>query len=162
MANIINGADMMLFVGGKSIGCATNHTLTLSTTMLDTTAPGHKDLATTGGTALNWSSSVPQTNSWTCNSENLFANDAEGVTYDDLLGYWISGTEITGNFYTSINPHPVVPTGGYSYSYAEAGTSYMTGNMHITNLTLNAPYEGKANFTVEFEGNGALSKSAAS
>lgn len=165
--NIINGADMMLYVGGKSIGAATNHVITLSTAMMDTTAPGHKDLAigSSGETATNWGSSVPQTRSWTCSSENLFADNAEGVTYDDLCYYWLNSTEIQGTFYTEIQPHPAVPTGGYTPSNAKHGTSsdpvgssYLTGNMYITSLTMNAPYEGKANFSVEFQGTGPLTK----
>lgn len=158
--NLINGADMMLYVNGKSIGAATNHIITLSTAMMDTTAPGHKDLAigTGGATATNWASSVPQTKSWTCSSENLFPDDAEGVTYDDLCSYWLNATEITGTFYTEINPHPAVPDGGYTYTYAYNGSSYLTGNMHITSLTINAPYEGKANFSVEFQGTGPLTR----
>lgn len=69
MANIIEGGDLMLFIGGKSIAFATNHSLSISA---ETTDTSHKDIK--GG----WTSSSVKTFSWEITTENLFSADGEG------------------------------------------------------------------------------------
>lgn len=64
--SVIKGGDMMLFVGGKSIGYATNHTLSINA---DTKETSTKD---SGG---KWQTSEVGVLSWTATSENLMSND---------------------------------------------------------------------------------------
>ena len=71
--SVIKGSDLMLFVEGKSIAYATNHTLTISA---DTKETSSKD---SGG---KWQTSEVGILSWTCSSENLYADEAAGVTFN--------------------------------------------------------------------------------
>ena len=63
---IIKGGDLMLFIGGTSIGFATNHTLSINA---DTKETSTKD---SGG---KWQSSEAGILSWTASTENLMSND---------------------------------------------------------------------------------------
>ena len=160
MATIINGADLMLFVGEgtgvSSIACATNCTVTMNMETTDVSAPGHKDIGSSGtATAVTWAEFIPQTNSWTMSTENLFSTDGEGKKADDLFTYWHNGTLLDAQF-GLVDPHEAVATGGYT---STTGTHY-SGKVYITNLTWNAPYEGKATLTAEFQGTGELQSSA--
>ena len=68
----IKGGDLMLFVNGKSIAYATSHTLSISADTVDTS---NKDEG--GG---DWADSEVGKLSWTCQSENMYADNASGVT----------------------------------------------------------------------------------
>ena len=141
----------MLFVGGKSIGYATNHTLSINA---DTKETSTKD---SGG---KWQTSEVGILSWTATSENLMSNDQQGVGYQDLVDYMISRTTVTGVFSlegnsTDWDEHKLdnVPTGGWT---PDDGTPTLTGSMIITSVELNAPNGENATFTVNFTGTGAL------
>lgn len=161
MANLMNGADMMLFINGKSIACATNASLTLSTTMLDVTSPGHKDIGTGATATAGWDDATPQSHSWSASTENLFASDPQGNSFDDLFKAYKQGTSCTA-YFGWVQPHNDVGSGGYaapgSLTYSTS-YAYYYGNCVVSNLTANAPYEGKATFTAEFQGKGELSSS---
>lgn len=162
---IIKGGAMMLFIeveGGKykSIAQATNHTLTISADTADTSS---KD----NGGGL-WQTSEINTMNWTCNSENLLCDVSEGVTFAELFTYMTSKKKIKAVFGLRENWNQVggdapvqVPaeSGGWE---PNKGTSApfeaLTGEMFITNLTQNAPNGDNATFTVDFTGNGALTK----
>jgi TP901-1 family phage major tail protein len=64
--NIINGGDLMLFIDGKSIAFATNHTLSINAETVETTSKDH------GG---KWVSKATRKISWTMNTENLYSID---------------------------------------------------------------------------------------
>lgn len=150
--SVIKGSDMMLFVGGKSIGFATSHSLSISA---DTKETSSKD---SGG---KWQTSEVGVLSWTASSENLCADAVEGIGYDDLFGMMIARKPITGVFAlegSSTNlaegKLDAVKTGGWK---AKANDGY-TGQMIITSLEKNAPNGENATFTVQFTGVGALTK----
>jgi len=116
---VIKGSDMMLFVGGKSIAYATNHTLTISA---DTKETSSKD---SGG---KWQTSEVGVLSWTCSTENLCGDDGEGVGYDELVDMMMARKPITGVFAlegnsTNYNDGKLdaVPTDGWT---AKAGKGY--------------------------------------
>ncbi len=67
---ITKGGDLMLFVGGKSIAYATNHTLSISA---DTKETSTKD---SGGL---WQTSEVGMLSWSCSSENLIGDPMAGI-----------------------------------------------------------------------------------
>lgn len=142
----------MLFVGGKSIGFATSHTLSISA---DTKETSSKD---SGG---KWQTSEVGVLSWTASSENLCADKAEGVGYDELFAMMIARKPVTGVFALEGNSTDLaenkldaVKTGGWT---PKAKDGY-TGQMLITSLEKNAPNGENATFTVQFTGVGALTK----
>lgn len=154
--SIIKGGDMMLFVNGKSIGYATNHTLSINA---DTKETSTKD---SGG---KWQTSEVGVLSWTASSENLMSNDQEGNGYKNLVKLMIDRTVITGHFDLEGNSpnldadkYDNVPKGGWT-PRAIAATAYSkgyVGSMIITSIELNAPNGENATFTVNFTGTGAL------
>lgn len=150
--SVIKGGDLMLFVGGKSIGYATNHTLNISA---DTKETSSKD---SGG---KWQTSEVGVLSWTCTSENLCGNDVEGIGYDELIDLMVAREAVTGVFALEGNSPNLadgkldaVPKDGW---VAQSNTGY-TGQMIITSIDVNAPNGENATFTVNFTGVGALSK----
>lgn len=155
---VIKGGDMMLFVNGKSIGYATNHTLSINA---DTKETSTKD---SGG---KWQTSEVGILSWTATSENLMSNDQEGSGYKELIQLMLNRTVITGHFDLEGNSpnldsgkYDNVPSGGWS-PRAIAATAYSkgyVGNMIITSIELNAPNGENATFTVNFTGVGALTR----
>lgn len=150
--SVIKGGDLMLFVSGKSIGYATSHTLSISA---DTKETSSKD---SGG---KWQTSEVGVLSWSCSSENLCADKAEGVGYDELFDMMIARKPIDGVFSLEGNSPDLaegklgaVKTGGWT---PKAGDGY-SGQMLITSLEKNAPNGENATFTVQFTGVGELKK----
>lgn len=153
MNKVIKGADLMVFVGGKSIALATSHTLTISA---DTKETSSKD---SGG---KWQTSEVGILSWTMKSENLFsAEGTAGETYDTLFQKMIARQPVTLVFAlegssTDIesNKLDAVPTAGWT---ADSDFGY-TGQAIITNLETSAPNGENATFTIDFTGVGSLTK----
>lgn len=147
---IIKGGDLMLFIGGTSIGFATNHTLSINA---DTKETSTKD---SGG---KWQSSEAGILSWTASTENLMSNDQEGVGYKDLVGYMTSRTQLLAHFDLKAQSNDTVPEGGWRPLAIAAGSNYSKGyrgQVIITSIELNAPNGENATFTVNFTGVGAL------
>lgn len=86
---ITKGGDLMLFVGGKSIAYATNHTLSISA---DTKETSTKD---SGGL---WQTSEVGMLSWSCSSENLIGDPMAGIGYEELFDMMVARKPITGVF----------------------------------------------------------------
>lgn len=150
--SVIKGGDLMLFVNGKSIGFATSHTLSISTETKETTS---KD---SGG---KWQSSEAGILSWTASSENLCADKAEGVGYDELFDMMIARKPITGVFALEGNSANFaegkldkVKSGGWT---PKTGDGY-TGEMLITNLEKTAQNGENATFKIDFQGVAELKK----
>lgn len=147
MAEIIQGSDLMLFVGGKSIAFATNHTLSITAETTDTT---HKDIK--GG----WSDSLVKSFSWEVTTENLFSNDGEGGTFDTLFASMTSKTQVDVVFGLNESNATTVTTGGW---VAPTKGQYK-GKARITSLQVNAPSGDNATFTATLQGCGVLEKVA--
>lgn len=156
---IIQGSDLMLFIGTgenkKSIGFATNHTFEISVETLDNASKDHS--------SGFWTGSIPKSASWTVSSENLFANEAEGVTFADLVAYLANRTAVSVEFTISAGGAQtadtygiVAPTGGWDPSIA-SGTVALTGSAYISGLSANAQNGEIATFTANFKGTGPLS-----
>ena len=151
---IIKGSDLMLFVQPtagtfKSIGYATNHTLTIGTTSSEVST---KD----SGGGL-WNEAVVQKLNWSATTENLFALTAAGATYDDLFDVMTKRETINIQFTleSSYQTKPsTVPAGGWS----PIATPSYKGKAYITDLQKNAPDGDNASFTATFTGIGALEK----
>lgn len=150
--SVIKGSDMMLFVGGKSIAYATNHTLNISA---DTKETSSKD---SGG---KWQTSEVGVLSWSCSTENLCGDSEAGIGYNQLIDYMVARKPITAVFAmegnsTDYDEHKLdaVPSTGWT---AKSGNGY-TGQVIITNIDVNAPNGENATFKVDFTGVGALTK----
>lgn len=151
---IIDGGDLMLFLNGHSIAFATSHSLSISAETSETT---NKDIR--GG----WSSSKIKKLSWTCNTENLYANEGSGATFADLFNLMVAKTEITAIFgLKSQGANVDVPDTGWTPipegAVVDNLPTYYTGKVIITSLEVNAPDDDNATFTCEFTGCGALTK----
>lgn len=149
---VTKGGDLMLFVGGKSIAFATNHTLSISA---DTKETSTKD---SGGL---WQTSEVGMMSWSCSSENLIGNPMAGIGYDELFDMMVARKPITGVFALEGNSTDyaegklgAAPTTGWT---AKSGDGY-TGQMVITSLEKNAPNGENATLKVDFTGVGELKK----
>ena len=86
----IQGGDLMLFVGTKSIAYATNHTLEISGETQDTS---NKDEG--GG---GWASNEVSLLSWSATSDNLYSVDGEGDQFDDLFTAMVNKTQLNAVF----------------------------------------------------------------
>lgn len=151
--SVIKGGDLMLFVDGKSIAYATNHTISINA---DTKETSTKDA---GG---KWQTSEVGILSWSATSENLYAEPegGEGHHYEDLFTYMVNRTPITAVFSIegdspNLNDGKFdqVPTGGWTYSKTAKA---LTGKVIITSLELNAQNGENASFTANFTGTGPL------
>lgn len=143
----IKGGNLMLFINGKSIAYATNHTLEISAETKDTS---NKDEG--GG---NWAAEEVGLLSWSASSENLYSTDGAGTKYEDLYDAMIAKTPIAAVFSLRSETDSVtsVPQNGWTPSVPK-----YTGNVIITSLSLNAPNGEYATFTANFNGVGALTK----
>lgn len=151
---IIKGKKLMVFVkkGNSyvSIGYATNHTLSTSASTIDVS---HKDLEddANGG---RWDNQDVDVLSWTLSTENFYADTAEGISFDDLFGYYSAGTQLDLKFGVATNSSTGVPTGGW---VAPNSGTVLEGKAIITNIDVNAPIAENASFSVTFTGKGPLS-----
>ena len=152
--SVIKGGDLMLFVtvgtSKKSIGYATNHTLSISA---ETTETSTKD---NGGV---WSMPEVSTLSWTASTENLCGDPAAGTTYNDLVELMVAREAIEAVFALEGDSTDYVknklqeaPANGWK---PKEGNGYK-GKVVITNVEINAPNGDNATFTVEFTGVGKL------
>lgn len=153
MGNIVKGKKLMVFVKAgngdyKSIGFATNHTLSTSAS---TISVSHKDLADAG--SGKWDSQDIDTLSWTITSENFYANTVEGIGFADIWGYYAAGTELDLKFGVAADSTTGVPTGGWAVP--STGT-VLQGKAIVSSIDVNAPVDDNASFSIQFTGKGAL------
>ena len=148
MNKVINGSDLMLFLGGTSIAFATNHKLAINAETVETSS---KD---SGG---KWVTKAVRKLSWNMSTENLYSVDGAGKTYDDLFTMMTGRQEIDAVFSLEkdyASKADEVPEAGWT----PITTGQYKGKVVITSLELNAPNGENATFTASFEGVGALSK----
>ena len=150
--SVIKGGDLMLFVNGKSIAFATNHTISINA---DTKETSTKD---NGGF---WQVSEVGMLSWTCTSENLMGDPMAGIGFDELFDIMIARKPVTGIFALEGNSTNFIdqklgaaPTTGWT---AKTDDGY-TGQIIITSLEKNAPNGDNATMKVSFTGVGELKK----
>lgn len=141
----VKGGDLMLFVNGKSIAYATNHTLEING---ETQNDGHKDVSS------DWDSIDITKLSWAATSENLYTVDGRGRMYGDLESLMIYHTKVdlvlSMKAPTTYTEPPVDGWWTQDQGY--------TGKAIITDLQLNAPNGEYATFSIQFTGVGPLTK----
>lgn len=148
MGQVINGGDLMLFLGGTSIAFSTSHKLSISAETVETSSKDN------GG---KWVAKAVRKLSWNMSTENLYSLEGAGKTYDDLFTMMTGRTEIDAIFTVEkdyATKADEVPAGGWLPST----TGQYKGKVVITSLELNAPNGDNATFTASFEGVGALTK----
>ena len=143
-AKTINGSDLMVFVGGKSVAFATNHKLTITAEMLDNASKDH-------ASGL-WKGTTLKSLSWNMSSENLFAYDGEGETVIDLFDVLTLGQSVDVVFTINKKGTAVENTIGL------VGSIQLTGKAFVQNIDINAPNGDNATFSVQLEGTGELKK----
>jgi predicted secreted protein len=153
MGNIVKGKKLMVFVKSgsgdyKSIGFATNHTLSTSAS---TISVSHKDLPDAGNG--KWDDQDIDTLSWTITSENFYANTVEGIGFADIWGYYAAGTVLDLKFGVAADSTTGVPTGGWAVP--STGT-VLAGKAIVSSVDVNAPVDDNASFSITFTGKGAL------
>ena len=162
MGNIVHGKKLMLFLKDssvtpavyKSCAFATNHTFSTSASTVDTS---HKDLADAASGAAKWDNQDIDTLSWQITTENLYAADGDGFTFNDLFALYAAGTELEVKFGIAGDSESGVPVGGWNP--ITSGTSvpeYLTGKCIITSLDLNASVSEKASFSCTLTGRGPI------
>ena len=148
MGQVINGGDLMLFLGGTSIAFSTSHKLSISAETVETSSKDN------GG---KWVAKAVRKLSWNMSTENLYSLDGAGKTYDDLFTMMTGRTEIDAIFTVEkdyATKADEAPAGGW----LPMTTGQYKGKVVITSLELNAPNGDNATFTASFEGVGALTK----
>lgn len=139
----IKGTDLMLFLNGRSIAYATNHTLDIDT---ETTDFSCKDEGAEG-----WNNQEVSLLNWTCTSENLYSVNGEGDNYIDLFDLMLERQPIDAVFCKKAEQGNDVPVGGWTPE-----SKPFVGQVLITDLSLNAPHDDYATYSVTFEGYGEL------
>lgn len=149
MANIM-GENIQLFMGGKTLACATSCSVDISSDDIDVSC---KD---TG----KWGATKRGKITWSATSDNLMVV----ADYTSLVDAMISGELVTlafstvGNADAATTPDAeghVVPSGGWTAS----GDMYV-GKATISSISLSAGNGELATYSVTFNGVGALTKGA--
>lgn len=149
MASIM-GEQIQLFLSGKTLACATSCSVNISSDDIDVSC---KD-------AAGFNSTIPGRITWTASSDNLFVLD----DYKKLVDAMLNKTVLTlvfstvGNFDEKTAPDAeghVVPTGGWTPS-----NDMYTGKVTVSSIDLSADNGSVATYSVQFNGHGALAKSA--
>ena len=139
MSKKIKGQELMLFVNGKSIAYATNHTLNLSAELADVS---NKDEG-----SGDWKVQEVKQMSWEATTENLYSVDG----YSSLFTLMTAKTPITAVFAPKTETDINVPSGG-----TWTASDGYTGQVIINSIAVNAQVGDYATFTVNFTGVGAL------
>lgn len=127
---ILNGTDLLIYVGGTKIYHAKSHALSIAMDTRDATtkdSQGWRDLLEA---ALNWSMT----------GDGLVAFDAT-YGFDDLFEVIIARTAVTVKLSTE-----------------ETGDTYYEGSAFLTALDKDAPTEDNVSMNFSFEGTGVLTK----
>ena len=145
--SIVNGTDLMVFLGGYSIAYATNHSLSTSA---ETTTTSRKTKDNTGGA---WQTSKVTNFSWSLSSENLYTTGVDhGNNFKQLFTIYKAGQPVDVKFCCKKESLINAPELGWT-----PGTSNVfSGKAIITSMELNAPDGEDASYTVEFTGDGEL------
>ena len=152
--NVIKGKKLMVFIKKentyKSIALSTNHTLTLSASTSDL-AVKSKDQAK----GKSWTDSEIDQMSWTVSSESLVGT-GEGQGWGDIMDLYLAGEKVELVF-DGVTADGA-PVGGFTPAGSGDDFQGLKGQALITSLTVNAPLDDHATYTVEFSGTGPLEK----
>ena len=152
--NAIKAKKLMVFIKKentyKSIALSTNHTLTLSASTSDLAVRSKDDAK-----GKSWTDSEINQMSWTVSSESLVGT-GEGHGWGYIMDLYLAGEKVELVFDGVASDG--APVGGFTPAASGDDFQGLKGTALITNLTVNAPLEDNATYTVEFTGCGLLEK----
>lgn len=152
----VYGNDLMLFVGGKSVAYAKNHTLDLTMSPVDTS---NKDEG-----FGRWQDNDAGVRSWTMGTENLVGDGSDaGASIDDLMQAFLNGDKVDVIFTLQSDIKDLVSKNDSEFKVPQEGwtpdkTNYYKGKALITALNISAPSGDFASGTATFTGCGNLQR----
>lgn len=157
MATIL-GKKLMLFVKDgenyTSIAYATNHTFTTSASTVSVASKDDADVASGAG---KWDAQDLDMFSWSISSENLFAYEGNGMTSNDVMELYLSGTLLEVKFGLAQTSTTGAPATGWEEAAETANVKMLSGKAYITSLDINASNDGRATMSITLTGHGAVS-----
>ena len=148
-ANVVPGRELMFFINGKAISCATSHSLSISA---ETTDAASQDDG-------KWKKTKVTKFDWTGKCDSLVSMDADANSYDAMFDAMIAGepVEMVSGRPSNISDDGV-PEGGW----LAPTTNYYKGEALITSLERNDPDNENSTMSVTFDGSGKLERTKAS
>ena len=148
-ANVVPGRELMFFINGKAISCATSHSLRISA---ETTDAASKDNG-------KWKKKKVTKFDWNGKCDSLVSADADANSYDAMFDAMIAGepVEMVSGRPSNISDDGV-PEGGW----LAPTTNYYKGEALITSLERNDPDNENSTMSVTFDGSGKLERIKAS
>ena len=148
-ANVVQGRELMFFINGKAISCATSHSLIISA---ETTDAASKDDG-------KWKKKKVTKFDWNGKCDSLVSADEGANSYDAMFDAMIAGepVEIVSGRPSNISDDGV-PEGGWT----APTTNYYKGEALITSLERNDPDNENSTMSVTFDGSGKLERTKAS
>lgn len=151
MKQSINGSNLMVFYGGKSLALATSHTINFTVNVSEVVT---KDSGI-------WSSAVATSIAW----EGTSDNQAVALDYNALYDAMVERTPVDFVFGMptdwSVNGLDDNTEYWTEPATAEEDTIFYKGKAIITNLNLTAPAGDAATYSITFKGVGKLVKTTA-
>lgn len=142
---IIEGSKLMLFLNGKSIGMATNHTLSISA---ETTEISNKDIG-----SGDWTANNIRRFSWEVSTENMFTVSA----YRKLFQLMLAKQPVDAVFSIRKGDALIADSSSYFADWTwENSTFTLSGKVLITNIDTQAPNDDNATFSCTLTGTGEL------
>ena len=129
---VLNGSDILLYVEGHIIGCATTHTIELTNTVREVSCKGSGDFASAEYGRFAWTAST-----------------------DALLNLGMGANYVS---YTELNQLMVTKTTVKVKSLYVEGSDvfHVEGEAIITSISLSAPDAENASYSVSLQGRGEL------
>jgi predicted secreted protein len=134
---VIDGGDILIYVGGKVLGCATTHTIEITNATREVSCKGSGDFTSSEYGRFSWTVSV-----------DALANYYEGdiatvLRYPELIDLFLNKTIVTVE------------------SKYEVGSDVHTlsGQAVISSISENAPDSDNTTFSVSLQGRGTLGQS---
>ena len=140
----IDGNDLMLFLGNKSIAFATNHTLMVQVETVDITSKQ------SGG---HYRSIKPRLISWQITSENVYTEEDA----NDLLARLVNGQQINCIFGRKSSSADTLDDADLDY-WSPKSVGYWKGKAYITSIQVNSPTGEKASMSITLDGNGIIER----
>ena len=129
---VINGTDILLYVGGIAISYSRSCSIAISGP--GTMEVNHKDSG-------NWMTKLKKKGiTWTASADGMFAFDGAGISMRELYDVLNGLTSVT-----------------IKMSTADAADPLFTGTAVCTGYNVDAPLDEGGTFSAEFEGLGKLS-----
>lgn len=143
--NVIDGKDLMIFIGGKAVALATSHSLTLTAETSDAASKDDGAWKTQKVTKLGWEAST----------EALVSMDEDANSYDAMYDLMVAREEVD---IVSGRPANLTDDGVPEAGWTAPATNYYKGKALITSLQRNDPNDGASTMTVSLTGNGKLER----